>query len=68
MRSSNEAPNTTERERLIALGRIHALKHFLVVPEVVKDSLNADQTSQQDDKEAEEPLDDEEGMEDLFNV
>ena len=68
VRSINEDPNTPDRERLIALGRIDALKHFLLLPEVVRDSLIADQTSQQDDKEAEEPLDDEEGMEDLFNV
>ena len=68
VRSINEDPGTPDRERLIALGRIDAIKHFLLLPEVVRDSLIADQTSQQDDKEAEKPLDNDEEREDLFNV
>ena len=67
VRSINEDPNTPDRERLIALGRIDALKHFLLLPEVVRDSLIADQTSHQDEK-GDEPLNDEEEREEIFNV
>ncbi len=70
VRRINEDPNTPDRERLISVGRIDALKHFTLLPEVMRDSLIEDQTSRQeenDDKDG-EPQDDKEGMEDLFNV
>ncbi len=67
VRSINEDPEADDRTRLIALGRIDALKHFLLLPEVMRDSLIADQTSHQEEND-EKPLDNEEEREEIFNV
>ena len=58
VRGGLEDPKTTDRDRLMDVGRADALKYFRVLPETIRDGLIVDQEIIPDEEDKSEELED----------